>query len=113
MTKDQKIELLERVPPMKAVARMALPTVLSQVVTLLYNLADTFFVGQLNDPMQLAALSLSFPIFMVIILLGNLFGIGANSVIARALGRRDYDYVKKYPPLPFTAPLSARRSSQS
>ena len=68
---------------------MAVPTVLSQVVTLLYNLADTFFVGHTNEPVQIAALTLSFPLFMSLTMLGNLFGIGANSLISRSLGRND------------------------
>ena len=46
------------------IAKFAIPTILSQMVTLLYNLADTFFVGHTNDPSQVAALTLSFPIFM-------------------------------------------------
>mgnify|MGYP002520528302 CR=1 FL=1 len=48
----------------KAIAKFAIPTILSQLVTLLYNLADTFFVGHTNDPSQVAALTLSFPLFM-------------------------------------------------
>jgi len=69
------------------IAKFAIPTVLSQLVTLLYNLADTFFVGHTNDPSQVAALTLSFPIFMTLTMVGNLFGIGANSFISRSLGQ--------------------------
>ncbi|MBQ7792259.1 MAG: polysaccharide biosynthesis C-terminal domain-containing protein, partial [Clostridia bacterium] len=50
-------------------------------------LADTFFVGHTNDPSQVAALTLSFPIFMTLTMVGNLFGIGANSFISRSLGQ--------------------------
>ena len=71
------------------IAKFAIPTILSQLVTLLYNLADTFFVGHTNDPAQVAALTLSFPIFMSLTMVGNLFGIGANSFISRSLGRRE------------------------
>ena len=70
-----------------AVAKFAIPTILSQLVTLLYNLADTFFVGHTNDPSQVAALTLSFPLFMSLTMVGNLFGIGANSFISRSLGQ--------------------------
>ena len=49
------------------------------MITSIYNMADTFFVGHTNDPSQVAALTLSFPIFMVLLMVGNLFGIGANS----------------------------------
>lgn len=68
------------------IAKFAVPTVLSQLVTLIYNLADTFFVGRTNEPSQVAALTLSFPIFMSLTMVGNLFGIGANSFISRSLG---------------------------
>ncbi len=71
----------------RTIAKFAIPTVLSQLVTLLYNLADTFFVGHTNDPSQVAALTLSFPIFMTLTMVGNLFGIGANSFISRSLGQ--------------------------
>ena len=71
----------------RAIAKFAIPTILSQLVTLLYNLADTFFVGHTNDPSQVAALTLSFPLFMSLTMVGNLFGIGANSFISRSLGQ--------------------------
>ena len=73
----------------RAIAKFAIPTILSQLVTLIYNLADTFFVGRTNDPAQVAALTLSFPLFMMLIMVSNLFGIGANSFISRSLGQGD------------------------
>lgn len=73
----------------RAIAKFAIPTILSQLVTLLYNLADTFFVGHTNDPSQVAALTLSFSLFMSLTMVGNLFGIGANSFISRCLGQGD------------------------
>lgn len=69
------------------IVKFAVPTVLSQLVTLIYNLADTFFVGRTNEPSQVAALTLSFPIFMTLTMVANLFGIGANSFISRSLGQ--------------------------
>ena len=78
-----------------AVAKFAIPTILSQLVTLLYNLADTFFVGHTNDPSQVAALTLSFPLFMTLTMVGNLFGIGANSFISRSLGQGDRKQASK------------------
>ncbi|MBO5488116.1 MAG: MATE family efflux transporter [Eubacterium sp.] len=79
----------------KAVAKFAIPTILSQLVTLLYNLADTFFVGHTNDPSQVAALTLSFPLFMSLTMVGNLFGIGANSYISRSLGQGEREKASK------------------
>lgn len=72
----------------RLIAKFAVPTILSQLVTLIYNLADTYFVGQTNDPAQVAALTLSFPIFMSMTMVANLFGIGANSYMSRSLGMR-------------------------
>ncbi len=79
----------------KAVAKLAISTVISQIVVILYSLADTFFVGQIGDPNQLAALSITFPIFTLLTAVANLFGIGANSVIARSLGKNDESTAKK------------------
>lgn len=74
----------------RLIARFAVPTILSQMVTLIYNLADTYFVGQTGDPAQVAALTLSFPIFMSMTMIANLFGIGANSYMSRSMGMRKY-----------------------
>lgn len=83
----EKQDAFLTLPVPQAVAKFAIPTILSQLVTLLYNLADTFFVGHTNDPSQVAALTLSFPLFMSLTMVGNLFGIGANSFISRSLGQ--------------------------
>ena len=71
MNKNQ--ELFEKAPVSKAVAVMAIPTMISMLVVVIYNMADTFFIGQTNDPMKVAAVSLATPIFMVFMALGNLF----------------------------------------
>lgn len=81
-------DLFENIPVHKAVAKLAIPTVLSQLVVLVYNLADAFFVGHTNDPSQIAALTVSFPIFMCLTMVANLFGIGANSFMSRSLGEK-------------------------
>ena len=88
-------ELFTTMPVGKAVAKLAVPTVISQIVVILYSLADTFFVGQIGDPNQLAALSITFPIFTLLTAVANLFGSGANSVIARSLGKNDERTAKK------------------
>lgn len=79
-------ELFEDAPVSKAVMQMAVPTIISMLVVVIYNMADTFFIGQTHDPMQVAAVSLATPVFMVFMALGNLFGIGGTSAISRALG---------------------------
>lgn len=83
--------LFEEAPVSKAVATMAVPTMISMLVVVIYNMADTFFIGQTGDPMQVAAVSLATPVFMVFMALGNLFGIGGSSAISRALGEKKSD----------------------
>ena len=91
----------------RAIAKFAVPTILSQLVTLLYNLADTFFVGHTNDPSQVAALTLSFPLFMSLTMVGNLFGIGANSFISRSLGQGARDRAAKASTFAFYGALAS------
>lgn len=84
-----KTELFESDRIGSAVWRLALPTVVSQLITTVYNLADTFFVGKTGDHTQLAALSIVFPTQLALTALGNLFGIGAGNCISKALGAKD------------------------
>ena len=93
MDDNQKRALFERVPVPKAVAQLAIPTVLSSLVMVIYNLADTYFVGMLNDPVETAAVTLSTPVLMAFNAINNLFGVGSSSMMSRALGRKDYDTV--------------------
>lgn len=65
---------------------LAIPTVVSQLITVVYNMADTFFIGQLNDPLQVAAATLAMPCFMFMTAFENLFGLGGSSLISRCLG---------------------------
>ena len=73
----------------KAVAKMAIPSVISSLVTVVYNMADTFFVGQTGDPLQVAAVSLTNPIFILMMAFANMFGMGGSAVLSMALGARD------------------------
>lgn len=84
-------EIFEDLPVPKAVATLAIPTILSQLVTMVYNLADTFFVGQLGNPVFVAAVSLSFAPYNLLSALANLFGIGGGSYISRLLGAKRDD----------------------
>ncbi len=69
-----------------ALAVMALPAIASQLITLIYNLADTWFVGRTNNPYMVAACSLVMPVFMINIVISNLFGVGGGTLIARLFG---------------------------
>ena len=87
-------ELFETLPVHRAVAAMAIPTIISQVVSMVYNLADTFFIGQIGNPYMVAAVSLVAPWFNLLTALGNLFGLGGGSLISRMLGAKDIRNVK-------------------
>lgn len=77
------------VPVRKAVLTLAVPTVISQLITVVYNMADTFFIGQLNDPLQVAAATIAMPCFMFLTAFANLFGPGGSSLISRCLSSDD------------------------
>lgn len=82
----EKEYLFTAMPVNRAVISLAVPTVISQIITVVYNMADTFFIGQMNDPNQVAAATISMPLFIFMTALANLFGIGGASLISRSLG---------------------------
>ena len=82
-------------PIPRAVAKLAVPTILSSLVTVLYNLADTYFVGMLNNSVQNAAVTLAAPLILAFNAVNNLFGVGSSSMMSRALGSRDYETVHR------------------
>ena len=88
--KQDNTELFERMPVSKAVVALIVPTVISQLITVVYNMADTFFIGQVGDPNQVAAVSLCMPTFVLLTSLANLFGIGGASLMSRCFGRGDH-----------------------
>ena len=93
MADNQKTQLFEEMPIPKAVMQLSIPTVLSSLVMVIYNLADTYFVGMLNNPVQNAAVTLAAPVLLAFNAVNNLFGVGSSSMMSRALGRRDYESV--------------------
>lgn len=95
MIDNEKTILFEQMPIPKAVMKLAVPTVLSSLVMVLYNLADTYFVGMLNDPIQNAAVTLAAPVLLAFNAVNNLFGVGSSSMMSRALGRKDYETVRQ------------------
>ena len=78
----------------KAVATLAVPSMLGMLINIIYNLADTFFVGQTGDANQVSAVSLSMPLFFLFIAIGNLFGVGGCAFISRSLGEGKKDKIK-------------------
>lgn len=82
-------EIFETRPVPSALAKMAIPTIVSQLITLVYNIADTWFIGQTDNPYMVAASSLVLTIFLMTTALANLFGVGGGSLVVRLLGRKD------------------------
>lgn len=95
MIDQKKLDLFETMPIPKAVAKLSVPTVLSTLVMVLYNLADTYFVGLINDPIQTAAVTFAAPVLLAFNAVNNLFGTGCSSLMSRALGSRDYETVQR------------------
>lgn len=92
---NEKTILFEQTPIPKAVAKLAVPTIFSSLVMVLYNLADTYFVGMLKDPIQNSAVTLVAPVLLAFNAVNNLFGVGSSSMMSRAMGRKDYETVHK------------------
>lgn len=95
MKNTQKTLLFEQTPVPKAVMTLGIPTILSSLVMVLYNIADTYFVGILNDPIQNAAVTLAAPMLLAFNAVNNLFGVGTSSMMSRALGKKDFDTVAR------------------
>lgn len=90
MENTKKTAIFEQVPIPRAVMTLSIPTIISSLVMVIYNLADTYFVGMLNDPIQNAAVTLAAPVLLAFNAVNNLFGVGSSSMMSRALGRKEY-----------------------
>ncbi len=95
MKNAQKTELFEQMSIPRAVLTLSVPTVLSSLVMVLYNLADTYFVGMLQDSIQNSAVTLAAPVLLAFNAVNNLFGVGSSSMMSRALGAKDHDTVRR------------------
>lgn len=95
MKDDQATKVFQDAPVSQAVLKNAVPAMLAMLMVLIYNLADTFFIGQTHDALQVAAVSLATPVFLIFMAVGTIFGIGGTSVISRAMGEGREAYAKK------------------
>lgn len=91
---NPKTYLFESMPIPQAVAQLSIPMVVTSLVMVVYNLADTFFVGMLNDPVQNAAVTLAYPVMLAFNAVNNLFGVGTSSMMSRSLGAGDHEKVR-------------------
>ena len=92
---DDKTALFATMPVGKALLTMAIPTIVSQLITMIYNLADTFFIGMTNDPYKVAAASVVSILFFILTSLSNLFGVGGGSLMSRLMGEKRNDDAKR------------------
>ena len=97
-------------PIRQAVLRQIVPAIFSQMVVLIYNLADTYFVGLLNAPDQTAAVAVSMPAFLRLTAISNLFAIGGASRVARQLGKRAPEAASAVSAIAFWFGLGRRRA---
>lgn len=94
-SRKKRVWVFEEAPVAHAVFKMAVPTVITQLINIVYNFADAFYVGRTGNPAKVAALSVSLPVFLIIQALANLFGIGGASAVSRALGRKERERARK------------------
>ena len=88
-------ELFESSPVINAIFRLAIPTVMGQIILVIYNMADTFFIGQTGSDAKITAATVCMPAFMFLSAISNLFGVGGSSVIARAMGSHNRTRVRQ------------------
>ena len=95
MKETKELEVFRSAAVPNAVLKTTVPAMIAMLMVLIYNLADTFFIGLTRDPYQLAAVSMAMPVFLIFMSVGTIFGIGGTSVISRALGEGRLEYSKK------------------
>ena len=83
------VELFEKMPVRQAVLKQSIPAIISQLITLLYNLTDTYFIGALSNPVLVAAATAVLPVYLLLSAIGNLPGVGGGSRYANYLGEKD------------------------
>ena len=95
MNEEKSLDVFRNAPVGTAILKNALPAILAMLMVLVYNLADTFFIGQTHNALLVAAVSVATPVFLIFMAIGTIFGVGGTSVISRAMGEGRYDYAKK------------------
>ncbi len=86
MLEKNNKEIFESVPIPKALATLAVPTIIGQLVVLIYSLADTFYIGRTNNPLMVAGASLILPVYNICISIAGLAGVGGGTLISQ-IGR--------------------------
>ena len=90
-----KQELFARTPVLQALLTMAVPTIISQIINLVYNMVDAFFIGRTGNSYMMAATTVTLTMVMMNVALSNLFGIGGGSLVARRMGAGDAESARR------------------
>lgn len=98
-------DLFEKAPVHKAYFQFALPVVFSMVISLVYNMVDTYFIARTGNTALVAGVSISAPVFTLMIALGDIFGLGGSSIISRLFGQKQDDDGKRLSVFCFYAAL--------
>lgn len=94
-SKEKRENIFSSYPIPKAVAALAIPSVLSSIVNVIYNMADTYFVSLMKDTDATAAVSITMPVFLFFVAFGNIFGVGGSAYISRSMGEGKKEKAKK------------------
>lgn len=92
---ESRRRIFEELPVPQALKVMVVPTIISQIIVLIYNMADTFYVGQTNNPYMVAGTSLILPVFNITLCLAGLAGVGGGALISRLLGQNREDEARR------------------
>ena len=82
---------LEKAPVSKAISHMAIPMIMGMIINMIYNITDAYYIGQLDNTSMMASLTLALPFVTVLMAIGEIFGTGGSTYIARLLGEKDID----------------------
>lgn len=93
---DKNEQILKQGSFRKMVMNLCLPTIVIMLVMVVYNMADTYFIGRTGDPYKIAAISLCGPVFSILSGLGTLLGSGGCTAASLAFGKKEYDKIKAY-----------------
>ncbi len=107
MKNENRNALFETTPVPKAFLTLAVPVVLSKIVSMIYNMADTYFIARTGDSDLVAGVSLCAPVFLLMISLGDLFGLGGSSVMSRLFGQQKDEEGKRVSGFTFYGAIAA------
>ena len=92
---ERKRALFETMPVGRALATMAVPTIISQLINLIYNMVDAFFIGRTGNSYMMAATTVTLTMVMMNVAFSNLFGVGGGSLVARLMGVQKTDEARR------------------